>query len=139
MKLNLILMALLSALNSTQPKSNEINLNSINAEQNSRIETYYKEAEQYCPIEIYNHNELTADALCNRNGKIVIEKIIGKCIDEQGNGEIIDEQSEYNYISYSGLKIYPYDIVCTYLIYNPATNGEDDIIYRCDYVIDRDE
>ena len=67
---------------------------------------------------------------------VVIEKVIGVCLDAEGNGQILNTRnSEFNYIHY-GNDIQPGDVVMTLLTYNPDTNYDDDIISREDFVID---
>lgn len=97
-------------------------------------------AEELGIVRIYEPDELTAEILGARkgNGYIIIEKIIGICLDQNGNGRIINTADQYyNYISYRASKnVHRGDVVLTYCIYNPDTDGEDDIIERFDYVID---
>lgn len=87
---------------------------------------------------IYNTNELNTETLTNRNGKIIIEKVIGKVTNDNLDGKIlncIDE--EHDYISYknvSGAK--KNDTVLTYFIYNPSSNVEDDVLTRINFIID---
>lgn len=90
-------------------------------------------------LKIMETDEITGDFLRNRNGLIVVEKIIGKCLDENGNGKILNTESEYNYISYSGVSwVLPGDTVVTYEVYNPSNNYEDDIVARWDFVVERE-
>ena len=85
-------------------------------------------------MEIMNTAELTAETLENRNGDIIVERVLGIVIDaESGLGY---ELHNGNHISYKNvLGISNGDVVCTYLIYNPDTNIIDDIVDRYDYVI----
>lgn len=84
--------------------------------------------------EIYNTEELTEDILANRQGKLIIEKCVGKVLDNEKNGAIQNADSDYNYISYADVDCTKGDTVTTYLIYNPETNYTDDVIERFDYV-----
>lgn len=90
--------------------------------------TNIKDAEFYAP------DELTEQTIAERTGTIV-EKIIGVCIDEDGNGEILNTCTRYDYITY---RAYPEievgDIVLTYCVYE----GED-VVWREDYVLDTDQ
>lgn len=90
-------------------------------------------------IQIYEVDDLDCDILENRNGNIIIEKIIGKVLNTDGDGIIINTEDDYyNYISYRGVKDAQVgDIILTYCIYNPDTAYTDDIIDRFDYIIDR--
>lgn len=90
-------------------------------------------------LKIMEPDEITGDFLRNRNGLIVVEKTVGKCLDENWNGKILNTESEYNYISYSGVSgILPGDTVVTYEVYNPSNNYEDDIVARWDFVVERE-
>lgn len=68
---------------------------------------------------------------------VVIEKIIGVCLDSEGNGQILNTRNtEFNYIYYGNDDIQPGDVVMSLLTYNPDTNYDDDIVSREDFVID---
>lgn len=98
---------------------------------------YYTYAESLDLVEIINANDLTFEELNSRNGKLIIERVIGIVEDaENGVGHVLFSPN-YEYISYESVKgIRNGNIICTYLIYNPDTNYEDDILMRFDYVID---
>lgn len=106
-----------------------------------RVDEYRKIADDLDIIQVYDAEDLTIDILENRNedGKIIIEKVIGQVLDSKGNGKVLNTDDEYfNYISYKyvkGARIG--DVILSYFIYNPDTNGEDDILDRFDYIIDR--
>ena len=62
------------------------------------------------------------------------EVCFGACLDSGGNGKIFT-RSPYNYISYSGVPdVRPGDLVLTVEFINPFV-GEDDIIFRWDFVL----
>lgn len=84
--------------------------------------------------QLYDSSELTEDILVNRQGKLIIEKCVGKVLDNEKNGAIQNADSDYNYISYADVDCTKGDTVITYLIYNPETNYTDDVIERFDYV-----
>ena len=86
--------------------------------------------------EIIDSNKLSTEELENRNGKLIIERVIGVVDDaETGAGLILG--TEY-YISYKRVDgISNGDRICSYFVYNPDTNYIDDIIMRFDYVIGR--
>lgn len=65
----------------------------------------------------------------------IAERIIGVCLDADGNGQIINTDSEYDYIHYPEF-INPGEIVCTYALYVPGSY--DDIEWIEYYVIDND-
>lgn len=97
---------------------------------------YYAYADNCELIEIIDSNKLTVEALESRNGKLIIEKVIGIVDDaETGKGHVIDNVDYY--ISYKNVKdIENGNVICTYFIYNPDTNYYDDIMLRFDYIID---
>ena len=102
------------------------------------LDFYNQIADDLEIVHIYDVDDLDYETLTNRNGNIIIEKIIGIVLDEAGNGEILNTNTEYNYINYQNVKDARIgDIVLTYCIFNPDTNYEDDIIDRMDYIIDR--
>lgn len=76
-----------------------------------------------------------------RNGKIVVEKIIGKKINNAGDGDVLNDNGENCYITYAGWidNAEVGDTILTYCIYNPENNAPDDIIYRADYIIKDNE
>lgn len=91
-------------------------------------------------VYIYDTDALDYETLVSRNGDIIVEKIVGICLNDEGNGRILNTETEFNYISYASVAdVQKGDVVLTYEIYNPETNLEDDIIERFDYVIDRTE
>lgn len=101
-----------------------------------RESKYYSEANSKDNIEIINSYDLTIEELQSRNGKLIIEVVIGQ-VDNfvTGAGHQLDNPDFY--ISYSGVEgISNGNIICTYFIYNPENNYEDDIMYRYDYIID---
>ena len=106
-----------------------------------RVDEYRKIADDLDIIQVYDAEDLTIDILENRNedGKIIIEKVIGQVLDSKGNGKVLNTDDEYfNYISYKYVKgARVGDVILSYFIYNPDTNGEDDILDRFDYIIDR--
>lgn len=89
-------------------------------------------------MEIYDTSQMTEEILTNRNGKIIVEKIIGKVTSYKLDGKILNgNASNGNYISYErvdGAK--QGDTILTYYIYNPFTNEVDDVLTRLDFIID---
>lgn len=93
--------------------------------------------ESIATVRTYNAEDLTGEILRNRNGDIIIEKMIGTVTNRKGDGRLMGV-GKYNYISYKGVKgIRKGDVVLTVVIYNPGTSYEDDIVERFDYIIDR--
>lgn len=97
---------------------------------------YYAYAESLDLIEVVNSTDLTMEELAGRNGKLIIEQVVGKVTNaETGAGYIIG-YPEY-YINYSRVEgIQDGDVICSYMVYNPESNYEDDILIRFDYIID---
>ena len=114
------------------------------------VEFYDNTAEELELLKIYNSADLTAEILENRNGDLIIEKVYGICIDDEGNGRQLNNNRDFEvvhsgnfeaiennyYISYSNRNIRKGDIVLSYMIYNTENNAVDDITDRYDYVID---
>ena len=97
---------------------------------------YYSYAQSLDLIEIIDSPDLTMEMLEGRNGKLIIEQVVGKVTDaETGAGYIIGYPEYYiGYARVDGIK--NGDVVCSYMIYNPDNNYEDDILIRFDYIID---
>ena len=108
------------------------------AEECQDIKFYQDLAESLGIVEIYDSADLTGDILENRNGKIIIEMVIGEVLDDEYNGRVLNPANpDFDYISYSSVEgIYAGDIILTYFIYNPDNNYVDDIMLRFDYVLD---
>ena len=97
---------------------------------------YCKYTEKLEFAEVIDSSELTLETLQNRNGKLIIEKVIG-VVDDATNGNGHDINNKNAYINYSRVKgIQNGSVICTYFIYNPNTNYADDIIARFDYIIE---
>lgn len=98
---------------------------------------YYRYANNLDLIEVINTNDLTIKELENRNGKLIVECLVGEVLDaEIGAGQVLytDTFRDINYKSVKGIQ--NGDIICTYIIHNPDTNYIDDVIMRFDYIID---
>jgi len=113
----------------------------INVNAKSKLSAYRQKAKR---IEINQGFHATDCADCvdeywNHKGTVFVERLIGKVKDNNGNGKVLnlpkDADKTFDYISYANVKANKGDIVVTYLLYNPETNGDDDIIARWDYVI----
>lgn len=112
----------------------------------SQVEFYDDMIQNVNAIEIYDTSELTPQVMANRNGKIIVEKIIGVVTSQNLDGKILNcgvDNGGYtnkdggNYISYErvdGAK--QGDKIVTYYIYNPFSNVQDDVWTRMDFVID---
>ena len=89
-------------------------------------------------MEMYDTSQMTEEILTNRNGKIIVEKIIGKVTSYKLDGKILNcKVDSGSYISYErvdGAK--QGDTILTYYIYNPFTNEPDDVLTRLDFIID---
>lgn len=90
-------------------------------------------------IQEYWTDELTTEIICGRGDSILVEKLIGVCIDDEGNGQIIDQANpDYDYISYASVDgVSNGDVILTVCIYMPGNDYEDDIVDRFDYIIDQ--
>lgn len=74
--------------------------------------------------------ERSADAITHKDGKIIIQIVQGTVISDNGDGEL----DTGGYIKYDA-DLKQGDRVETVLIYNPATNFDDDVMYRADTLI----
>ena len=112
----------------------------------SQVEFYDSIIQNVNAIEIYDTSELTPQVMANRNGRIIVEKIIGEVTNQKLDGKILNCDTDNggytnkdggNYISYErvdGAK--QGDKVVTYFIYNPFNNEQDDVMTRLDFIID---
>ena len=71
--------------------------------------------------------ERSADAITHKDGKIIIQVVQGTVISGNGDGEL----DTGGYIKYDA-DLKQGDRVETVLVYNPATNYADDVMYRAD-------
>lgn len=74
-------------------------------------------------------------ALIKRNGKIIIEIIDGKVINKKGDGK---DTCGY-YIKYDKKRFKKGNKVQSVFVYNPDTNYMDDILYRVDTLIKKED
>lgn len=74
--------------------------------------------------------ERSADAITHKDGKIIIQIVQGTVISDNGDGEL----DTGGYIKYDA-DLKQGDRVETVLVYNPATNFDDDVMYRADTLI----
>lgn len=99
-------------------------------------------SEQYdCDISIEDCADITLEELEHRSGsgEVIVERCIGKVLNENLDGVILDAPDAGNYISYRSYSgndpICEGTLMITYLVYNPETNYCDDIIDRYDCVV----
>lgn len=74
--------------------------------------------------------ERNTGAIAHRDGKIIIQVVQGTVISDNGDGEL----DTGGYIKYDA-DLKQGDRVETVLVYNPATNFDDDVMYRADTLI----
>lgn len=88
---------------------------------------------------VFDCDELTEEIVTSRDGDLIIERIVGVSLGNTGDGRILNPaDSRYDYMSYTNAGISNLErgtVVATYLVFNPDTNGEDDIVERYDRVI----
>lgn len=104
----------------------------------SQIAFYDNMIQNINAIEIYDNADMTEEILTNRDGKIIVEKIVGKVTNYKLDGKILNcNSNNEGYMSYKrvdGAK--ENDTILTYYIYNPFTNEQDDVLTRLDFIID---
>ena len=115
----------------------------------SQVEFYDNMIQDVNTLEIYDTSELTAGIMANRDGKIIVEKIIGEVTSHKLDGKILNCDTDNggytnkdggNYISYERVEgAKEGDKVLTYFIYNPFSNEQDDVLTRLDFIIDDNE
>ena len=142
-----LLIGVLIGLNLSQVKTDKV----ISTEDktdyyNSQVEFYDEMIEDINTLKIYDTDDLTPQVMANRNGKIIVEKIVGKVTNDKLDGEILNcnaEEGGYtnkdggNYISYQRVEgAKKGDKILTYYIYSPFTNEQDDVLTRLDFIID---
>ena len=142
-----LLIGILIGLNLSQVKTDKV----ISTEDktdyyNSQVEFYDEMIEDINTLKIYDTNDLTPQVMANRNGKIIVEKIVGKVTNDKLDGEILNcnaEEGGYtnkdggNYINYERVEgAKKGDKILTYYIYSPFTNEQDDVLTRLDFIID---
>lgn len=113
---------------------------------NSQVEFYDEMIENVSTLKIYDTDDLTPEIMANRNGKIIVEKIVGEVTNDKLEGRILNcnaEDGGYtnkdggNYISYERVEgAKKGDKILTYYIYSPFTNEQDDVLTRLDFIID---
>lgn len=110
-------------------------------EQLSQIEFYDSMIQNVNTIEIYNTSEITEEILTNRNGKIIVEKVVGRVTSYKLDGTILNASTgNGTYINYERVEgAQEGDKVLTYFIYNPFSNEQDDVLTRMDFIIDDNE
>lgn len=129
-------------------KDNVISFANKSNYHSSQVEFYDDLIGDVNTIEVYDTNELTHEIMANRNGKIIVEKIIGQVTNDNLDGKILNANNNQSYIN-KGDNIYinyervngakKGDMILTYFLYNPFTNEQDDVLTRLDFIIDCNE
>lgn len=142
-----LLIGIIIGLNLSQFKTDKVIIAEDKTDYyNSQVEFYDGMIENVDTLNIYDTNDLTPEIMANRNGKIIVEKIVGKVTNDKLDGEILNcnaEEGGYtnkdggNYINYERVEgAKKGDKILTYYIYNPFTNEQDDVLTRLDFIID---
>lgn len=142
-----LLLGILIGLNLSQVKTDKVICTENETEYySSQVEFYDNMIKEVNTLKIYNTNELTPQIMANRNGEIIVEKIIGEVTNDKLDGKILNcnvDDGGYtnkdggNYINYKrvdGAK--KGDKILTYYIYSPFSNEQDDVLTRLDFIID---
>lgn len=142
-----LLIGIIIGLNLSQVKTDKVIRTDDKTDYyNSQVEFYDGMIENINTLNIYDTDDLTPEIMANRNGKIIVEKIVGKVTNDKLDGEILNcntEDGGYtnkdggNYINYERVEgAKKGDKILTYYIYNPFTNEQDDVLTRLDFIID---
>ena len=123
-------------------------------EEHIRESACYRMGVPFADAEIWQPDQLNYDAVTNRRPWF-IEMIIGICLDDEGNGIILNTTSSFNYVSYRQTDEcgnWQYDefgnmltfakagdIIVSFYLYNPKNQVEDDIISAEFYVVDTNQ
>lgn len=105
----------------------------------SKLDGYRQQArqiEKQNKIVAVDTAKLTTKQITHRKGTVLVERIIGVVKNSRKDGKILNVpkgETYYNYISYRDVSCKKGDVIVTYCLYNPESNGEDDIIARWDY------
>lgn len=112
----------------------------------SQVEFFDNMIQDVNAMEIYDTSELTPQIMANRNGKIIVEKIIGEVVNHNLDGRILNcdidnggftNKDGGNYIGYERVEgAKKGDKILTYYIYSPFSNEQDDVWSRMDFIID---
>ena len=104
----------------------------------SQVQFYDSMIQNANTIEIYDTSEMTEEILTNRNGKIIVEKIIGEVTNYKLDGKILNcNDNNKGYINYERVnRAKEGDKILTYYIYNPFTKAQGDVLTRLDFIID---
>lgn len=81
----------------------------------------------------FEPDDITEEMLINAND-YTIEYCLSIITDEAGNGEVINTESAFNYISFRDLPVEVDDLIETYLVYEPGYS--DGIVLRIDVLPD---
>ena len=109
----------------------ETNLREINGEFYDA--DFYDELSDAIIVDISDYSE----EFYEESDTLIVEKIIGVVLDDDGNGEIINENGGY-YISYSNVDgVEPGNVVTTYIIHAPDEGFDGGVRY--DFIVDSRE
>ena len=89
--------------------------------------------------EIYDAADLTADILEHRteHNTLIVERVIGQVTDAgTGDGKVWGTDEYIRYLNVDA-PIANGTVLISYFIYNPMSNGVDDIANRYDFILDR--
>lgn len=88
-------------------------------------------------LRVYSPEGMDRDVRVGRDGDLVIERIEGTCLNDAGDGKIAGASDGSDYVSYANVEgVKAGDRVVTYVVLDPDTDGEDDVLLRRDYVVD---
>ena len=107
-----------------------------------KLSDYRRQAQQIEKknnLNVVDTADLTYKAITNRKGTVLVERVIGKVKNNKGDGKVLNNgNNPYNYICYKGwINANKGDVIVSYVLYNPESNSNDDVIARWDYKLKR--
>ena len=111
----------------TESRQTELTESKVNTVLND-IDTDGFETEIYYINTVEDYNRST-EAVLHRDGKIIIEVVQAVVVSDNGDARMTVNDG---YIKYNAEDVKTGDMMETVLVYNPATDYDDDVMFRAD-------
>lgn len=111
----------------TENRQTELTESKVNTVLNE-IDTDEFETEIYYINTVEDYDRST-EAVLHRDGKIIIEVVQAVVVSDNGDARMTVNDG---YIKYNAEDVKVGDMMETVLVYNPATNYDDDVMFRAD-------